>query len=67
MTEAQYKEAIATHSRLLALQECQCFLYENNICSLLVFPSSLLINGGKSRVERRAEISAPRPLGTPTS
>ena len=67
MTEPQYKEAIAIHPRLLALQECQCFLYENNICSLLVFPSSLLRNGGKSKVERRAEISAPRPLGAPIS
>ena len=30
MTEAQYKEAIAIHSRLLALQECLRFLDKSN-------------------------------------
>ena len=35
------------------------------ICSLLVFPSSLLRNGCKSGGESRAEISASRLLGSP--
>ena len=37
------------------------------ICSLLVFPSCLLRNGRKFRVERREVFSAPRPLYTSTS
>ena len=37
------------------------------ICSLLVFPSSLLRNGGKSGGENRGGFSAAGPLRRPTS
>ena len=69
-------EGISRKSYFLPL--CNCLIISihfwpflrsllGKICSLLVFPSSLLRNGGKFEGENRGSFSAAGPLLRPTS